>query len=375
MRQKTGLAILILLCSMLVGCGSLSPLQNHASHTSHTAPVSSQQASSEESHSSNTVTSTIETSNSSGSNTAEGSHTQTSGTGGSTTNASATQSPSANTTSSTANSSGSPQNHQSGKSSSSSNSQPGKTSSAPPPTHSIVLGIGSHGNQVEKLQQLLSLTGYLPLIWTPSPSTANSANSVMNANAQTSGPGTWHWRYSSVPKSLSGLWSPKKYTLLTKSAVMTFEQVHHLTADGIAGPKVLSALQADVSAHHHSPYGFTYVEVSLSRPQSLQLWHNGTVIVRSLANGGIPQSPTVTGTYPVYLQYRSQTMQGTNPDGTHYSDPGVPYVSYFYGGEAVHGFVRAHYGSPQSLGCVELPVKAAKKVWPYMHLGTLVHII
>lgn len=155
---------------------------------------------------------------------------------------------------------------------------------------------------------------------------------------------------------------------------MTFEQVHHLVVDGIAGPQVFSALVSDVHNHRQSPVGFTYVQVSLALPQSLTLWHNGSVILRSAANGGIPQSPTVTGTYPVYLQYRTQTMKGINPSGQHYSDPGVPYVNYFYGGEAVHGFVRAHYGYPQSLGCVELPIATAAKVWPYMHLGTLVNI-
>ena len=34
-------------------------------------------------------------------------------------------------------------------------------------------------------------------------------------------------------------------------------------------------------------------------------------------------------------------MKGTNPDGTTYDDPNVPYASYFNGGDALHGFVRA----------------------------------
>ncbi len=31
-------------------------------------------------------------------------------------------------------------------------------------------------------------------------------------------------------------------------------------------------------------------------------------------------------------------------------------------------------GTPQSLGCVELPLTAAAKVWPYTPIGTLVTI-
>ena len=67
-------------------------------------------------------------------------------------------------------------------------------------------------------------------------------------------------------------------------------------------------------------------------------------------------------------------MRGTNPDGSHYSDPGVPWVSYFNGGDAIHGFNRASYGSAQSLGCVELPPAEAEKVFPYTPIGTLVTV-
>jgi peptidoglycan hydrolase-like protein with peptidoglycan-binding domain len=276
--------------------------------------------------------------------------------------------------------------------------QNGRTHSvATQPPKPLILSLGSQGANVEKLQEMLAVTGYLPLTWTmgsaspggtkntgasasttssltPGASTSNAAvTSQMPAQSQVPA-GTWRWKYTSTPKSLVALWSPTKYTLLTKSAVMTFEQVHHLVADGVAGPQVLSALASDVRNHRQSPVGFSYVQVSLGIPQSLSLWHNGSVVIHSPANGGIPQSPTVIGTFPVYLQYRTQTMKGTTPSGQHYSDPGIPYVSYFYGGEAVHGFIRASYGYPQSLGCVELPVATAARVWPYMHLGTLVNI-
>jgi hypothetical protein len=67
-------------------------------------------------------------------------------------------------------------------------------------------------------------------------------------------------------------------------------------------------------------------------------------------------------------------MSGTNPDGSHYRDPGVPWISYFYGGEAIHGFDRGSYGYPQSVGCVETSVAVASKIWPYTPIGTLVTI-
>ena len=64
----------------------------------------------------------------------------------------------------------------------------------------------------------------------------------------------------------------------------------------------------------------------------------------------------------------------TNPDGTKYVDPGIPWVSYFNGGDALHGYVRGSYGFPQSDGCVEMPPANAEVVFPYTPLGTLVTV-
>ena len=71
-------------------------------------------------------------------------------------------------------------------------------------------------------------------------------------------------------------------------------------------------------------------------------------------NTGAPGADTTDGTYAVFEHVRYSEMKGTNPDGSTYDDPNVPYASYFNGGDALHGFVRASYGSPQSNGCVEM---------------------
>ncbi len=57
-------------------------------------------------------------------------------------------------------------------------------------------------------------------------------------------------------------------------------------------------------------------------------------------------------------------MSGYNPDGSYYSDPGIPWVSYFNGGDALHGYIRGAYGYPQSLGCVEMPYNEAEAGLP-----------
>ena len=120
--------------------------------------------------------------------------------------------------------------------------------------------------------------------------------------------------------------------------------------------------------------GYSYVYVHRSVPQSLNLWHDGRTILSSPGNTGVPAAPTQLGTFPVFEHIPIGTMSGTNPNGSHYSDPGIRYISYFNRGDAIHAFNRASFGTPQSLGCVELPLAAAAKVWPYTPIGTLVTV-
>ncbi len=155
---------------------------------------------------------------------------------------------------------------------------------------------------------------------------------------------------------------------------MAFENDHNLTTDGLPGPDVWRALINAAVAGDRSSFGYTFVTVSTGS-QSLDLWHNGQQVLTTAVNTGIASAPTATGTYPVYEHIRVGTMSGTNPDGSHYNDPGIQFISYFNGGDALHAFTRAQYGFPQSLGCVEMALGPAGQVWPYTPIGTLVHVV
>ena len=144
--------------------------------------------------------------------------------------------------------------------------------------------------------------------------------------------------------------------------------------DAIPGARVWHALLADAIAGKRRDSGYSYVYVHSSVPQSLTLWHNGQTVLTSPGNTGVPAAPTQHGSFPVFEHIPVGTMSGTNPDGSHYHDPGIRWISYFNGGDAIHSFNRASFGTPQSLGCVELPLEAAAKVWPYTPIGTLVTI-
>jgi hypothetical protein len=224
-----------------------------------------------------------------------------------------------------------------------------------------------------RLQELLARLGYLPVRWRQAADTPSTPASEVAA-AVSAPKGTFSWRYPQTPVSLQTLWRPGSWNVVTQGAVMRFENVHGMATDGVAGPQVWRALMHDDLAGRRNDAGYSYVFVHETIPQSLSLWHAGRVILTSPGNTGIAQSPTAPGTWPVFEHIAVGTMSGTNPDGSHYHDPGIRWISYFHGGDALHEFPRASFGTPQSLGCVELPEAAAAAIWPFTPIGTLVTI-
>jgi len=224
-----------------------------------------------------------------------------------------------------------------------------------------------------RLQELLSELGYLPLNWaaTGTNPAADDANGQVKA-AYDAPTGTFTWA-SGYPAILRTFWLKGKGNLITEGAIRSFEWQQGLPMDGQAGPKVWSHLLLAISSDTANEHGYTYALASKDSPETLDIWHNGRLVLQSLANTGITAAPTADGTFPVYLRYYYQIMKGKNPDGTKYADP-VYYVAYFNEGEAVHYFPRASYGFPQSLGCVELPMASAAKAWPYLTFGSLVTV-
>jgi lipoprotein-anchoring transpeptidase ErfK/SrfK len=160
----------------------------------------------------------------------------------------------------------------------------------------------------------------------------------------------------------------------TKGAIMDFENQHGLKTDGQAGPAVWTDLLADAASGHADANPYRYVYVSQNNPETVTVYSDGTPVYNTLANTGVPGAPTQQGTFPVFARYLVTTMSGTNPDGTTYVDPGIPWVSYFNGGDALHGFDRSSYGWPQSDGCVEMPPGNAAVVYPLTPIGTLVTV-
>lgn len=236
---------------------------------------------------------------------------------------------------------------------------------------------------VLRLQQILAQLHYLPLTFTPAPG-VRSPGTVAGQAATFGTPlrGSFSWRWPSVPASLKAQWRPGSPTVMVKGALMAFLAATDSTYNGYTADADTVSQLADASwkallsaaaANHADPQPYSYVYVSQTLPETLTLWENGKTVLTAPANTGIPGQATALGTYPVYVRYTVNTMSGTNPNGSYYNDI-VYWINYFNGGDAVHGFPRASYGFPQSLGCVELPISTAHVAFNHLAIGDLVTV-
>ncbi len=180
-----------------------------------------------------------------------------------------------------------------------------------------------------------------------------------------------------TPRSRIGDAPPLEYGQIdetTKGALMVFQSDHELEPTGEPDKATWTALLKAAEKDERDPSTYTFVTVSESIPETLEVHKGSHVVLTTPANTGVAGAETAQGIFPIFSRFTSTTMTGTNPDGSKYSDPGVPWVNYFNGGDAVHGFPRGSYGTPQSNGCVELPISTAETVYGMLKIGDIVEV-
>jgi hypothetical protein len=187
--------------------------------------------------------------------------------------------------------------------------------------------------------------------------------------------GSFVWRFPKIVGPLRSLWSVGTDNVVLQGALMNFQAVHGLSWNTGMTSTTWSLILQAATRKQFDPNNYNYVVVSQVQPEKLMLYVNGHHTYNSFVNTGVSSAPTADGTWPVYERFTVTTMSGTYPGGGKYSDPDIPWVSYFNGGDALHGFLRSQYGFPQSLGCVEMPFANAQHLWPYTPIGTLVSVI
>ncbi len=158
----------------------------------------------------------------------------------------------------------------------------------------------------------------------------------------------------------------------TKGALTVYQGEHGLEETGEPNRATWESLLSAETANRHNRIPYTWLAVSEGSPETLAVHRGHRVIFTTAVNTGVPGAETAQGIFPIYSRFTSTTMSGTDVDGTKYVVPDVPWVNYFNGGDAVHGYPRASYGFPQSNGCVELPIEAAHTVFGMVRLGDVV---
>lgn len=114
--------------------------------------------------------------------------------------------------------------------------------------------------------------------------------------------------------------------------------------------------------------------------QKLTAWEAGKIVHETKVSTGMRKTPTVKGSYKVYLKYPKQDMRGPSPykdiypSGRYYIKD-VPNVMYFFEGYAIHGaYWHNNFGRVASHGCVNVPLASAEWLFNFADKGTRVEV-
>lgn len=117
----------------------------------------------------------------------------------------------------------------------------------------------------------------------------------------------------------------------------------------------------------HGTAGEKWIDINLSR-QTLTAYEGRTPVFTAVVSTGTSRTPTVVGTFRIYVKYRSTTMSGP---GYHLTN--VPYTMYFYRGYGIHGtYWHNNFGTPMSHGCVNMRTPDAEWLYNWAPVGTKV---
>lgn len=147
----------------------------------------------------------------------------------------------------------------------------------------------------------------------------------------------------------------------TSRAVLAFRKLSGLPRTTEASPVVMRRLVNGGGRFAvRFPSHGRHAEVDLSH-QVLALVARGRVDRIYPISSGKPSTPTVLGSYRIYLR-----QPGTNAKGMVFS-------SYFIGGYAIHGYADVPI-YPASHGCVRVPVPDAVPIFNWLAMGDRVDV-
>ncbi|MDR0887037.1 MAG: L,D-transpeptidase/peptidoglycan binding protein [Clostridiales Family XIII bacterium] len=103
-----------------------------------------------------------------------------------------------------------------------------------------------------------------------------------------------------------------------------------------------------------------WIDVDLSE-QITRLYYDNNAIAEYVISSGLPNTPTITGTFHVYLQVPVQNLSGNN-----FYHPDVKWCTWFSGDFGFHtAYWHDNFGTPQSHGCINMKENEAKAVYDF----------
>lgn len=118
-----------------------------------------------------------------------------------------------------------------------------------------------------------------------------------------------------------------------------------------------------------APTDGKWIDINIST-QTITAYQGNTPVKSVLVSTGVSWHPTPIGHYKIYMKIQSQTMSGGVGAEAYYL-PGVPWVMYFAGANAIHGTYWHHnFGHPMSHGCVNLTIDDAHWFYDWAEIGT-----
>ena len=112
-----------------------------------------------------------------------------------------------------------------------------------------------------------------------------------------------------------------------------------------------------------------WLEVDLS--EQILLVHRGSETLSMFSiSSGLPLTPTPTGSYKIYKMHEQRTLWAS--DGT---PQDAPWMMLFHNEYAIHSADwHDDFGSPASLGCINMKPEEAREVYSQTEIGTHVYI-
>ena len=146
-----------------------------------------------------------------------------------------------------------------------------------------------------------------------------------------------------------------------------------LYVHGTVGTNIPSPVVTGGATIPAASAGERWIDVNLST-QTITAYEGTTPVYTSLVSTGLPRTPTVVGSYRVYVKYVATDMTGGSyAVGDYYYLPDVPYTMYFFRGYGIHGtYWHNNFGQPMSHGCVNLPTPVAEWFFNWASVGTRV---